>query len=351
MREDDALNKDHSDPIAKMTGSLDKTARESHAKLRKVAHRELQYLERTLGAARLRVSEKKAVELPPSLIFSKPDAGSLSHPRTRHRKSQVSTPRSMADMPFQGCDNYYWIFPRSYGGVPAEPISTFDPDDGSILSYGRATPRDGSMELLALTYRDDPDVVRFGSFPDTASGVPIRTYPDILTADGLLSKKVWADLHIEGFEAPSSPQGRSLVDIAASIHVYGNSGVLAPAGAALCQLIVRLVAFAGDGTPLANHSEVVHCHLTSPVSQSSLFQMQDYRAWLAVSFETAERAWVSAAVQAELTVGISPESNAVASGLFASWPRPGDESSGNNYVDVPAFVICTRGMESPLPPG
>jgi hypothetical protein len=132
------------------------------------------------------------------------------------------------------------FLPPYLGGIPIPPQSQSS-NTGGIVFYEEVAPEYGRLELLAVTYNDDPGG----------------------RSDGTMVSKVAGDLLFVGESGLGSVAGPATLTVTAPIHSAGNSLVLPrananPTGVGLIRYTLRLsvMLLKADGTVDSRSTEL-----------------------------------------------------------------------------------------------
>jgi hypothetical protein len=210
--------------------------------------------------------------------------------------------------------NSYAPFPS---GFPVPPGATIpDPTyPSSSLGYAVADPATGALEVLAVTYNDDPTSMR--------SGAP----------GSVLVSKQMATQMTAAIQTISPNWSSGIVNVAASVQVAGYiisfpRGDARPTGSAAAWLRLRLAGAVASKNEYVEDVAIPACHICSPpfAPYDPIFAPFRQTVALGVQLKVSPGDLVSVAVSAEMYVSVSADSNLWMAGNFShlgnSWWSP-----------------------------
>lgn len=301
MEAHEQLDERTAELVGRMRKHMDERSARALEHLRRAAADELAYRRAAIPAPATALAPEAAVPLPPNTAFLQPvDPRSLA---TRSVRS-TSLPRPglppVPSLPWpEICIHFHYPPPYPSGG-PLAPITQYSapPYHESIIGWALAVPADGHLELAAQLFNDDT----------TAT----REY-------GMVYRHLAAHLITAFYQVPPSPKATTL-HIRANVETNGSSlvmprgGVGDTTGFGLVRCDLRMSAF------LTTQNSFVSADATPICIMADSFIFESHDLTTAFSIDVPVGAWdlVGIDISAELTLGLSADSNMFISSNFSS---------------------------------
>ncbi len=309
--------------VGKMHTYLEKQLDLSARQLRYAAERQIKYDRKISGAKKPAPKARKRIEIPPAVVFAKPDGKPKRGPIfSSHLPPHDAHPDLEIDP--LACVTTY-VPPPYPTGSPLDPVIVpGEPASAGTVAFAQAFPDIGEMEVMAVTYAGDPTATR------TANEV---------------FKTVAAHL-ITVYPVPAYP-GFDTVRISGSVRSIGNSYILGPlvmpeplTGYGIVSHHIRLSAYVASTDSFDTKLRPVRCRVAGPPPLGGFdsLNLREIDETNFLSTSVAVNPWdiVVVAVSAELMVGVSLDANLYVNGNFSAL---NNTVQGDGGVHVPFVSV------------
>lgn len=309
--------------VGKMHTYLEKQLDLSARQLRYAAERQIKYDRKISGAKIPAPKARKRIEIPPAVVFAKPDGKPKRGPIFSTHLPAYDAHPDLEILPLSCVTTY--VPPPYPTGSPLDPVIVpGEPASAGVVAFAQAFPDIGELEVMAATYAGDPTATRSATevFKTVAAHLiavyPVPAYP--------------------GFDA---------VRISASVRSIGSSYILGPiftpeplTGYGIVSHHVRLSAYVASTDSFDTRRRAVHCRVAGPPPFGGFdsLNLREIDKTTSLSTSVSVNPWdiVVITVSAELVVGVSLDANLYVNGNFSSLNNP---VQGDGRIRVPFVSV------------